>query len=203
MKNYEIGANPEIGKNVILGHKTDRNIKIEKLIVGKNACIRSNSVIYTNTKIGDFLETGHNVVIREENSIGNEFKVWNNSVIDYGCIIGNNVRIHSNVYIAQYTKIEDDVFLAPGVMITNDFHPGCDYSKKCMQGPTIKEGTQIGANVTILPKVKIGKCSLVGAGSVVTSDIPDYMLAYGNPAKVIKSVKDIKCRSGLTDYPYR
>ena len=173
------------------------------MLIGRKAKIRSGSVIYLGSKIGHHLETGHNVIIREQNKIGNYFSIWNNSVVDYGCTIGNKVKIHSNVYVAQFTKIEDDVFLAPGVTIANDPHPGCRFSKKCMRGPIIKKGVKIGVNVTILPFVTIGEYSLIGAGSVVTKGIPPYSVAYGNPARVIKSIYELRCPIGITDKPYR
>ena len=160
--------------------------------------MRSNSVLYSNTTIGSHLETGHNVVIREENILGDHVSVWNNTVIDYGCVIGNNVRIHSNCYIAQFTTIEDDVFIAPGVSVANDPHPNCAL---CMKGPTLKKGCRIGVNVTLLSHITIGQGAVIGAGSVVTRDIPPNMLAFGNPAKVQKNVDALTCQFGLT-VPY-
>jgi UDP-2-acetamido-3-amino-2,3-dideoxy-glucuronate N-acetyltransferase len=72
-----------------------------------------------------------------------------------------------------------------------------------MKGPLIKRGAKIGVNVTLLPHITIGEFSLIGAGSVVTKDIPPYSLAYGHPAMVIKKVTDIKCKKGIIDQPYK
>lgn len=178
--------------NVVLGYKTPRSIPTSTLAIGSGANIRYGTVIYEGSKIGSGLETGHNVVIREENNLGNDVGVWGNSVIDYGCQIGNNVKIHTGVYVAQFTTIEDDVFLGPGVTITNDPHPLCaDCTKE--NGPTIKRGARIGANVTILPGVVVGEHALIGAGSVVTRDMPARKVAYGNPAKVYGDVDSISC----------
>ena len=175
----------EIDKTAIIGYKTSRKIKNRKLDLGKNPRIRSGTVIYEGSAIGDNLETGHNVVIREENIIGDNLSIWSNSVIDYGCRIGNHVKIHNNCYIAQSTVIEDDVFIAPGVMIANDKYP----VSQNFEGPTIKRGAKIGINATILPGVIIGENALIGAGSVVTKDIPPKAVAYGNPAEVKKYLK--------------
>ncbi len=198
-RNVQIGKDARIDKNVILGYEPGRKIKISKAIIGKGAIIRSNTVIYSNTKIGDGLETGHCVTIREQNKIGNNLKLWNNSTIDYGCIIGNNVKIHNNVYVAQYTIIEDDVFLAPGVMIANDRHPVC---ARCMKGPTIKKGARIGINATLMPHIIIGRNSLIGAGSVVTKDVPENSVVCGAPAKVVGKLNSLKCKAKIKGRAY-
>jgi acetyltransferase-like isoleucine patch superfamily enzyme len=194
-----LGDHHNIDQDVILGYITGRSIEDTGLIIGPHAYIRSGTVIYTGSTIGARLQTGHNVVIREENSIGDDLNIWNNSTIDYGCVIGNNVKIHCNVYVAQFTNLEDDVFLAPGVMIANDPHPICGL---CMRGPTVKQGARIGVNVTILPYVTIGEGALIGAGSVVTKDIPAFSVAYGNPARPVKDVEDLRCPFNLVDQPY-
>jgi acetyltransferase-like isoleucine patch superfamily enzyme len=202
-KTYVLGKKSVIDKGVKLGYIPAKNAKLAKLQIGENARIRQGAILYAGTKIGKNLETGHNVIIREKNKIGNNFSIWSNSIIDYGCRIGNNVKIHSNIYIAQFTVIEDNAFLAPGVTIANDPHPGCDFSKKCMKGPTIKKGAQIGCNVTIVPMVTIGEKCLIGSGSVVTKDIPAGSVAYGNPARVHKKIGDLKCYFTFTDKPYK
>ena len=198
-----IGKNASVDEHVLLGYPTGRSIRDRQLVIGGNAQIRSGTVIYQGTTIGSHLTTGHNVVIREENVIGDRFTIWSNAVVDYGCKIGDRVKIHSNCYVAQFTTIEDEVFLAPGVTIANDLHPGCEHSQECMRGPTIKKGAQIGVNVTLLPFITIGERALVGSGAVVTKDIPPETVAVGNPAKVICTIDELQCSTGLTDYPYR
>lgn len=201
MRNDELvilGDGANIDSCVHLAYRGGRSIELAPMRIGMNARIRTGTAIYTNTAIGDYLETGHNTVIREENVIGDHFSIWNNSVVDYGCKIGSNVRLHSNVYIAQLTTIEDDVFVAPGVSTANDPHPLC---KKCMKGPTLKKSCRIGANATILAHVTIGEGALIGAGSVVTRDIPAYSVAYGHPARPRKHVDELICQFDLVT-PY-
>lgn len=191
-EHVQLGDPVAIDEDVTLGYPTGRSIADRTLRIGEGASLRSGTVVYVGTTIGRGLQTGHNVVIREENVIGDNVGIWSNSVIDYGCRIGNNVKIHSNVYVAQFTTIEDDAFLAPGVSIANDMRPLC---AECTHagGPTIKRGARIGVNVTILPRVVIGEYALVGAGSVVTKDVPPHAVVYGNPARVATSVDDIDC----------
>jgi acetyltransferase-like isoleucine patch superfamily enzyme len=198
--NVRLGPDAQIDRGVLLGYRTGRPIAFKPAEIGQGARIRANTIIYSNTRIGDGLETGHNVVIREETVIGHRFRIWNNSVIDYGSVIGDNVRIHCNAYIAQHTVIEDDVFLAPGVTVANDLHPICTYD---MRGPTIRRRARIGCNVTLLPRIMIGESAVVGAGSVVTRDVPDRMVVAGNPARLVCSIDELRCRAGHVDRPYR
>lgn len=186
----ELGSNCKVDPGVLLGYLPGRKIMLQPVRIGEGAHIRAGTIIYASVEIGNDFETGHHVIIREQTKLGNGCSIWNNSTIDYGCIISDRVRIHCNVYVAQYTILEEDVFLAPGVMIANDPHPICT---KCMQGPTIKRGVRVGVNVTILPHVIIGENALVGAGSVVTTDVPAQAVVVGNPARVISRVDDLEC----------
>lgn len=136
-------------------------------------------MIYDGTLIGAELETGHNVVIREHNRLGDRVWIWSNSVIDYGCEIGSDVRIHCGCYVSQGTRIEDRAFLAPGVVTANDRYP----ITRNFEAPWIRAGARVGCNATLLPGVVIGEGALVGAGAVVTRDVADGAVVYGNPAR--------------------
>jgi acetyltransferase-like isoleucine patch superfamily enzyme len=175
--------------SVLVGYPSAR-CEPELLTIGDGSHLRSGTVVYAGSSIGRGLQTGHNVVIREQVRIGDEVSIWSNSIVDYGCVIGDRVKIHSNCYIAQYTELENDVFLAPGVTIANDLYPGNRASGDAMAGPLIREGAQIGVNVTLLPYITIGRGAIIGAGSVVTRDVPDGMIAYGNPATVSRAVPE-------------
>ena len=198
-----LGKGASVDEGVKLGYLTGRKIKDHTLRIGDNACIRFGTVIYGGTTIGNGLATGHNVTIREENHIGDNFNIWNCATIDYGCKIGSNVKIHCNCYVAQFTVVEDDAFMAPGVTIANDIHPGCEFSAECMKGPHIETGVEIGVNATVLPFVRIGAHSVIGSGAVVTKDIPPGSVVVGNPGRVICTIHDLTCETGLTDKPYK
>ncbi|MGO8730209.1 MAG: acyltransferase [Streptosporangiaceae bacterium] len=185
-----IGDGLDADAGVTLGYASARQ-QGQRLVVGVHARVRSGTVLYLGSRIGARFQTGHNVVIREDCAIGNDVSVWSNSVVDYGCSIGDRVKIHSNCYVAQFTEIGADAFLAPGVAIANDLYPGQASSARVMAGPCIGPGAQIGVNATILPFVRIGAGCLVGAGAVVARDIPDGAVAFGNPATVRGEVNDL------------
>jgi acetyltransferase-like isoleucine patch superfamily enzyme len=200
MKKYnnihiQVGQSPEIDEDVIVGYPSGRLKMAGKVFIGNNAKIRSGSVIYQEVQIGDYFETGHHVVIREENQIGDHVQIWTNTVVDYGCRIGNRVKIHTGVYVAQFTVIEDDVFIAPGVIFANDKYP----VSSNLEGPHIKKGARIGVNVTILPGIVVGEDALIGAGSVVTKNVPPNTVVAGNPAKMIKTADEVKMKKYLKE----
>ena len=192
-KNMKLGAKVVVHDGALIGIIPGRAIKDDLLEIGEGATIRAGAIIYAGSRIGRGLETGHYAVIREENEIGDNLRIWNHSTIDYGCRIGNNVRIHNQVYVAQFTIIEDDVFLAPGVKIANDLHPVCT---KCMKGPTIKRGARIGIGAILMPHIVIGEEAVVGGGAVVLRNVPPRIVVAGNPAREVGSIHKLKCIHG-------
>ena len=173
----EIGENAIIQDIVILGNSDDG-----KIVIGNNAIIRSGTNIYSNVKIGKDFKTGHNVFIRENTEIGDDVLIGTNSVIDGNCKIGDRVRVQTNAYITAYTIIEDDVFMGPCSVTTNDKY--MKYGDEVeLKGPIIKRGAKIGANSTILPGVEIGENAIIGAGSVVTRNVKSDEVVIGIPAK--------------------
>lgn len=197
-----IGAPSSVDSGVLLGYRPDRTVSSLELRIGAGANIRSGSIIYGGTTIGERLQTGHNALIREENTLGDDVAVWSNSVIDYGCSIGDRVKIHSNVYVPQFTDIEDDVFVGPGCTFANDRFPGCPQAKDVMRGPRLERGANVGVNVTILPGVVIGAGSLVGSGAVVTKNVPPHSVVWGNPAVVHGHTSDLSCCDGMPGCQY-
>jgi acetyltransferase-like isoleucine patch superfamily enzyme len=191
MTDQQSVRNWQVDAGVLVDYPPSRPVASD-LELGPGATLRSGTVIYSGSRIGARLQTGHHVVIREQCEIGDDVSLWSNTVMDYGCRVGNRVKIHSNCYVAQYTEIYDDAFLAPGVTVANDLYPGNEDSARRMSGPSIGAGAQIGVNVTILPFVRIGEHCLIGAGSVVTRDIPARHVAFGNPARVTAEVDDLR-----------
>jgi acetyltransferase-like isoleucine patch superfamily enzyme len=159
--------------------------------IGADAWIRSHTVIYGDNKIGNTFRTGHNVLMRESNVVGDNVSIGSHSVIEHHTKIGNNVRIHSQVFIPEFSTLEDDCWIGPHVVLTNAKYPRSIDVKNQLHGPYIEQGAKIGANATILPGVRIGKNALIGAGAVVTKDVPPESVVVGNPGRVINTVRDL------------
>jgi acetyltransferase-like isoleucine patch superfamily enzyme len=160
-------------------------------VIGDGSHVRSHSVIYAGNRIGRNFQTGNKVNIRELNTIGDDVSVGTLSVIEHHVDIGNHVRIHSQVFIPEYSILEEECWIGPNVVLTNARYPGSPDAKKNLKGPIIRRRAKIGANVTILPGVVIGEDALVGAGSVVVRDVPGGAVVVGNPAKIIKNISDL------------
>ncbi|HAW49944.1 TPA: transferase [bacterium] len=172
-----------------------------EVIIGNNAVIRPFTVIYAGCKIGNNFQTGQGVTIREDNIIGDDVSIGTNTVLEVGNQIGNNTRIHTGCFL-ELTTIEEDVFIGPNVVFTDDPHPPCPKYKECLKGAIVKRLAKIGANSTILPGITIGINSLVGAGSVVVDDVLDNKVVAGNPARVINDIDNLKCFKRFYMRPY-
>ncbi|MDE3088778.1 MAG: N-acetyltransferase [Chloroflexota bacterium] len=160
--------------------------------IGARAVIRSHTVIYAGNVIGDDFQTGHGALVREENRIGNNVSIGSHTIVEHHVAIGNGVRLHSNVFVPEFSILEDDCWLGPSVVVTNARYPRSKNVKEQLRGATIKRGAKIGANATLLPGVVIGENALVGAGAVVTRDVPAGAVVAGNPARVIKRVEELE-----------
>ncbi|HBR21218.1 MAG TPA: transferase [Nitrospiraceae bacterium] len=173
-----------------------------ELKIGSNGQIRPFTTIYAGSEIGDYFQTGQGVSIREDNLIGNNVSIGTNSVLEFGNRIGDYSRIHSSCFLEMVT-IGKYVFVGPNVVFTDDPHPmGCPHYKECKGGAVVEDYVRIGANSTILPGIKIGRNSLIGAASVVTKDVPPDSVVAGNPAKVIKRIDQLTCPKGFHEKPY-
>lgn len=200
--NVHIGEGTIVEEGAIVG-QPPRGRQAGELptTIGAGGVIRSGTVIYAGTTIGAGFNSGHGAMIREDNVIGDNCSVGTNAVLEAGNRVGNGTRIHSQCFL-EHVTLGDRVFLAPGVVFTDDPHPVCPRYLDCVLGATVEDDVSIGGNATILPGVRIGAGSLVGAGSVVTRDVPPGTVVAGNPAKVMKQVKELVCFKGYFERPY-
>lgn len=166
--------------------------------IGDGAVIRSHTVVYAGNVIGKNFQTGNKVNIRESNRIGNNVSVGTLSVIEHHVEIADNVRIHTQVFIPEYSVLEEGCWIGPNVVFTNAKYPLSPGVKDSLAGPTIRRGAKIGANVTLLPGVVIGENALVGAGSVVVRDVPPGAVVAGNPARVIRQISELPYATART-----
>lgn len=212
-----IGQNCIIGNNVVIyrGSKIGDNVRIDdNTIIGKqpmkavtsatsndkfqppceigNEClVGANTVIYAGCKIGDQCLVADLSSIRENVIIGSRTIIGRGVAIENYCKVGSYCKLETNVYITAYSEIEDCVFIAPGVVTSNDNFAGRDKERhKYFKGVTVKKGARIGAQATILPGKIINKDGFVGAGSIVTKDVESEKVVFGNPAKLVKDVPE-------------
>jgi acetyltransferase-like isoleucine patch superfamily enzyme len=185
-----IGEGAQVFEPVTIGFPSRENIgktSFPGSTIGRHAVLRSGTIIYCDVIIGNNFQSGHNTLIREKTRIGDRTAIGTATVIDGNTIIGNGVSMQSMVYIPTNTIIGDSVFIGPNAVLTNDRYP----PSGSLEGPVIKAGAAIGANATILPGVCIGEGAFVAAGSIVTRDVPDHMMAIGTPARIKELPKEM------------
>lgn len=190
--NVQLGPGAEIGDFVIVGvPPRGRESGELETHIGPNALIRSHTVIYAGNVIGAHFQTGHGVLIRELNEIGDEVSIGSHSIIEHHVKIGHRVRIHSNAFVPEWSILEDDVWIGPNAVFTNALYPLSRDAKNSLRGPHLLPGAKIGANATLLAGVVVGRNALVGAGAVVVHDVPDGKVVAGNPARIIRDVGEL------------
>jgi acetyltransferase-like isoleucine patch superfamily enzyme len=193
--NVCLGEGSSVDDFVILGRAPKGSQPGDvSLDIGPGAVIRSHSVLYAGSRIGDGFQCGHGVLVRERCTIGKDCSIGSGSVLEFLVTLGNRVRIHSNCFVPEHSVLEDDCWIGPNVVLTNAKFPQTPRTKELLAGVRIRSGAKIGANSTLLPGVTIGRGALVGAGSVVTKDVPDGLVVAGNPARVL-------CRADELRYP--
>jgi acetyltransferase-like isoleucine patch superfamily enzyme len=190
--NVDLGEGSSIEDFCLIGTppRGKRNGELPTTI-GAFAVIRSHTVIYSGNVIGHDFQTGNKVNIRESNHVGNNVSVGTLSVIEHHVEIADNVRIHTQVFIPEFSVLEDGCWIGPNVVLTNARYPLSPGVKDQLAGPVVRRGAKIGANSTILPGVVIGEYALVGAGSVVVRDVPAGAVVVGNPARVVRHISEL------------
>jgi acetyltransferase-like isoleucine patch superfamily enzyme len=204
-ENVNIGDNTFIGANCILGEflmdfYQDRINKQHPLSIGSGCLIRSGSIFYGGCTIGEHFQCGHHVSVRENSTIGCHTSVGTLGDIQGNCEIGEYVHLHSNVFVAPHTIIGNYCWIFGGVVITNDPTPPSDV----VMGAKIDDFAVLCAGAVLLPGVHVGKDALVGAGCILTKDVPEGRAFVGNPGKDRCAVSEIKNReNGEQVYPWR
>ncbi len=164
--------------------------------MNKDYFVHKSSYIDEPCEIGKGTKIWHFSHVMQNAKIGENCNIGQNVVISPNVVIGNNVKIQNNVSVYTGVICEDDVFLGPSCVFTNVINPRAFIERKNEYKKTIvKKGASVGANATIVCGHNIGSYAFVGAGAVVTKDVPDYALVIGSPAKVVGYV--CKCGNKL------
>ncbi len=163
--------------------------------------IHPTTVVDDPAEIGEGTKVWHFSHIMPDVRIGINCTIGQNVFISSGAVLGNNIKVQNNVSIYDGVVLEDEVFCGPSMVFTNVFNPRSFISRrKEFRKTLVKRGATLGANVTIVCGNTIGQYAFIGAGSVVTKDVPDYALVYGNPGKVegwvCECAEEIVFRSG-------
>jgi acetyltransferase-like isoleucine patch superfamily enzyme len=179
---YEAGEGSQIQPGCVVGLKYRPACAPAR--IGKNASIRVGSIIYADVSAGDFFQTGHHAMIRENTRIGNHVVIGTNTVIDGNVTIADFVKVESNCYICTHVTIGSRVFFGPNVTLLNDKYPLKMRDDYRPQGPVIEDDVTLGGGVVVLPGVRVGAGSFVAAGAVVTKDVPPNSFVKGVPGEV-------------------
>jgi len=184
--NIKIGAYCEIGIDTPLA-------KEKMLTIGKNSNIRSKAVIYIGSNIGDELQTGHSITIRENSIIGKGVQLGNRTDVQGDCEIGNYTKMHADVHIGKMSKVGNYCWLFPEVLLTNDPTP----PSNDLLGAILEDYVVVSSKSLLMPGVLVKQNAVISAGSLVNIDIPEGKLAQGNPAKIICDANILRLKTDI------
>lgn len=195
----ELGARSRVDSHCIIGH-TEPGRDPLPLRIGEDAAIRSHAVIYGGSTIGTQFETGHHVAVREGMTIGLNFRLGNHSDMQGPITVGDYVRVHSSVIVGEHAELRDFVWVLPYTVIASDPHPPSDGH---YQGVVLEAYVVVSAGCTLLPGVRIGRDSLVGAHTLVSRDVRPGSVVTGVPARDRGDASRIALPDGSPAYPWR
>jgi UDP-2-acetamido-3-amino-2,3-dideoxy-glucuronate N-acetyltransferase len=192
-----VGDRCQIGDHVVLGkppklsaHSSASREVPPPLALGDGVVVGAGAIVLAGARVGDGAIVGDQSFVRERAVVGPGTVVGRGSAVDNDVTIGARVRLQTNVYVTAFSEIEDDVFLGPGVCLTNDHtmsRHGPDYE---LRGARLRRACRVGGAAVLLPGVEIGEEAFVAAGAVVTRDVPARAVVMGVPATVRREVPD-------------
>jgi acetyltransferase-like isoleucine patch superfamily enzyme len=186
-----------IGKQPSLGAaSTASREPLPPAEIGEETVVSTGAIVFAGSSVGPRSIVGDQSCIRERVRLGENCVLGRGSLIENDTTVGAGTRIQAGAYITAYSTLEEDVFIAPCVVTTNDNYMGrTERRKPEMRGPTIRRSARVGGGAILLPGVEIGTEAFVGAGAVVTKDVPAGKLVVGSPARILRDVSPDELRA--------
>jgi acetyltransferase-like isoleucine patch superfamily enzyme len=184
--------NAVVGKQPVLSPRsTAKREPLPPTRIGDGSIVSTGAIVFAGTSIGARVILGDQSCVRERVTIADDVVVGRGSLVENDTTIGAMSRIQADAYITAYSTLEEQVFVAPCVVTTNDNFMGRTEKRlEAMRGPTIRRGARVGGGAILCPGVEIGEEAFVGAGAVVTKDVPPRVVVVGTPAKVLRDVPE-------------
>jgi acetyltransferase-like isoleucine patch superfamily enzyme len=159
--------------------------------LGPGTIVSTGAIVFAGTRVGARVIVGDQACVRERCEVGDDVVVGRGSLIENDTTVGALTKIQADAYITAYSTLEDNVFVAPRVITTNDNYMGRTEKRfESVKGPTLRRGARIGGGAILLPGIEVGEEAFVGAGAVVTRDVPPRAVVVGSPARWIREVPD-------------
>ena len=187
-----------VGKQPTLSPRsTAKREELPPLELGAGTVVSTGAVVFAGTTIGERVIVGDQACVRERCSIGDDVVIGRGSLVENDTTVGALTKIQAHAYITAYSLLEDNVFIAPCVITTNDNFMGrTEKRHELIKGPTIRRGARVGGGAVLLPGIEIGEEAFIGAGAVVIRDVPARALMVGNPARQLREVPDEELLEG-------
>ncbi len=186
LENAVVGKQPSLSPR-----STARREDLPPAVVGDGTIVSTGAVLFAGTTIGARVILGDQSCVRERVTIGDDVVVGRGALVENDTTIGALTKIQAHAYITAYSTLEDNVFVAPCVVTTNDNFMGrTERRHELIKGPTIRRGARIGGGAILCPGVEVGEEAFVGAGAVVTKDVPARKVVVGSPARVLRDVPE-------------
>ncbi len=181
-----------VGKQPVLSPRsTAARDPLPPAELGAGTVVSTGAGVFAGARIGARVIVGDGACVRERCEIGDDVVIGLGSLVENDTTVGARTKIQAHAYVTAYSTVEDDVFIAPCVVTTNDNFMGrTERRRELIKGPTIRRGARVGGGAVLCPGVEIGEEAYVGAGAVVTKDVPPRTVVVGNPARAIRAVPD-------------
>ena len=186
-----IGDNAVLGKRPVLSSRSTTAGDVGRLVLGREVRIAAGAVLSAGAQLGDGCVVGDLATVRERVTVGPGVVIGRGVCIENDVAIGAWTKIQTNAYITAGTILEEHVFIAPGVVTTNDNLMGrTERRYELKKGPTVRRGARVGGAAVLLPGIEVGEEAFVATGSVVTRNVPPRTLVMGVPAKKVRDIGD-------------